>query len=529
MPLPGTPPSPPPAPTPVQRAWPSVRPLPSSASGAGRAGDAAGSRHPVPAPGAAAGNWEAGPVGATGLGAPRGGFSRAARLAAPRRPPVPSPRSPATPGAILSSPGLSPLSLANLNAPGLAGRVARHAGASQPPAPSASRRRLPGRASHMTQSDATGNGAGRVGGPQRGSPGAAHWEPEVRGGRREGGRRGPRGDLSRVPPHRVLGRHTSPAPSRSLPAAPRARPRLPPSALPRLPRRPLPPPPPPPGARARAPVGRAAPIRAAARPLTPRSAARPRPPTPDLHEFLCRRGPGSVSAERSRSRSGRRGGGACGRRRRRRQRGQRGRLRRSGRGAPAGGSGVCGGAGHPRPARSGPAMELPAVGEHVFAVESIEKKRIRKGRVEYLVKWRGWSPKSRSSGGGGAGRAGRPAEGGRRRHWLMCSRKWLLSPFPPPNGSILQNQKKKKKKKLKSDENAIVCLLPAGGAGRGGSPCRALPPRPALGGGVFFFNLKCEGTGWRQPRRHAHTRAHTRTRTHRRIFVLLSIWGGACP
>lgn len=91
------------------------------------------------------------------------------------------------------------------------------------------------------------------------------------------------------------------------------------------------------------------------------------------------------------------------------------------------------------PARSGSAMELPAVGEHVFAVESIEKKRIRKvgrrggggkgaaagaareeagrgwggcgpepgiprklmecclfppqGRVEYLVKWRGWSPK----------------------------------------------------------------------------------------------------------------------------------------
>ncbi|XP_036427295.1 E3 SUMO-protein ligase CBX4-like [Colossoma macropomum] len=38
-------------------------------------------------------------------------------------------------------------------------------------------------------------------------------------------------------------------------------------------------------------------------------------------------------------------------------------------------------------------MELPATGEHVFAVESIEKKRIRKGRFEYLVKWRGWSPK----------------------------------------------------------------------------------------------------------------------------------------
>uniref|UniRef100_A0A8C6P582 Chromobox 4 n=1 Tax=Nothobranchius furzeri TaxID=105023 RepID=A0A8C6P582_NOTFU len=40
-------------------------------------------------------------------------------------------------------------------------------------------------------------------------------------------------------------------------------------------------------------------------------------------------------------------------------------------------------------------MELPAAGEHVFAVESIEKKRSRKGRVEYLVKWRGWSPRER--------------------------------------------------------------------------------------------------------------------------------------
>ncbi|XP_036409359.1 E3 SUMO-protein ligase CBX4-like [Megalops cyprinoides] len=38
-------------------------------------------------------------------------------------------------------------------------------------------------------------------------------------------------------------------------------------------------------------------------------------------------------------------------------------------------------------------MELPAAGEHVFAVESIEKKRIRKGKIEYLVKWTGWSSK----------------------------------------------------------------------------------------------------------------------------------------
>ncbi|TNM86161.1 hypothetical protein fugu_008432 [Takifugu bimaculatus] len=38
-------------------------------------------------------------------------------------------------------------------------------------------------------------------------------------------------------------------------------------------------------------------------------------------------------------------------------------------------------------------MEIPAAGEHVFAVENIEKKRSRKGRFEYLVKWRGWSSK----------------------------------------------------------------------------------------------------------------------------------------
>ncbi|XP_034454709.1 chromobox protein homolog 8b [Hippoglossus hippoglossus] len=38
-------------------------------------------------------------------------------------------------------------------------------------------------------------------------------------------------------------------------------------------------------------------------------------------------------------------------------------------------------------------MELSAVGERVFAAESIIKRRIRKGRMEYLVKWKGWSPK----------------------------------------------------------------------------------------------------------------------------------------
>ena len=38
-------------------------------------------------------------------------------------------------------------------------------------------------------------------------------------------------------------------------------------------------------------------------------------------------------------------------------------------------------------------MELSAVGERVFAAECILRKRIRKSRLEYFVKWKGWSPK----------------------------------------------------------------------------------------------------------------------------------------
>uniref|UniRef100_UPI0037E71319 chromobox protein homolog 7 n=1 Tax=Semicossyphus pulcher TaxID=241346 RepID=UPI0037E71319 len=38
-------------------------------------------------------------------------------------------------------------------------------------------------------------------------------------------------------------------------------------------------------------------------------------------------------------------------------------------------------------------MELSAIGEQVFAVESVLKKRVRKGNVEYLLKWKGWPPK----------------------------------------------------------------------------------------------------------------------------------------
>merc|ERR1711997_635336 len=31
--------------------------------------------------------------------------------------------------------------------------------------------------------------------------------------------------------------------------------------------------------------------------------------------------------------------------------------------------------------------------DQVFAAEQITKKRLRKGRTEYLVKWKGWAPK----------------------------------------------------------------------------------------------------------------------------------------
>ena len=32
-------------------------------------------------------------------------------------------------------------------------------------------------------------------------------------------------------------------------------------------------------------------------------------------------------------------------------------------------------------------------GDQVFAAEAITKKRVRKGKIEYYVKWKGWSPK----------------------------------------------------------------------------------------------------------------------------------------
>ena len=31
--------------------------------------------------------------------------------------------------------------------------------------------------------------------------------------------------------------------------------------------------------------------------------------------------------------------------------------------------------------------------DQVFAAEAITKKRVQKGKTQYLVKWKGWSPK----------------------------------------------------------------------------------------------------------------------------------------
>lgn len=38
-------------------------------------------------------------------------------------------------------------------------------------------------------------------------------------------------------------------------------------------------------------------------------------------------------------------------------------------------------------------MELSAAGDRIFAAEAILKRRVRKGQVEYLVKWKGWAMK----------------------------------------------------------------------------------------------------------------------------------------
>ena len=38
-------------------------------------------------------------------------------------------------------------------------------------------------------------------------------------------------------------------------------------------------------------------------------------------------------------------------------------------------------------------MREEDLGDQVFAAEAITKKRLKKGKTEYLVKWKGWSPR----------------------------------------------------------------------------------------------------------------------------------------
>ena len=46
---------------------------------------------------------------------------------------------------------------------------------------------------------------------------------------------------------------------------------------------------------------------------------------------------------------------------------------------------------HCRPSMEG--RQEHELGDQVFAAEAITKKRFKKGKTEYLVKWKGWSPR----------------------------------------------------------------------------------------------------------------------------------------
>lgn len=118
---------------------------------------------------------------------------------------------------------------------------------------------------------------------------------------------------------------------------------------------------------------------------------------------------------------------------------------------------------------------------------------------------------------------GRPAEGGRAQALTDVQQK--MAPFPFPSTERLHIAKPKKKKKIKKRRKCNCVPLPSWWCRerkKKGRKCWELSLR-RFWWGIFFFNLKCEGTGWRQTRRHTHTHTHTHREKH--IFVLLSIWG----
>ncbi|KAG8507486.1 Chromobox protein-2 [Galemys pyrenaicus] len=80
--------------------------------------------------------------------------------------------------------------------------------------------------------------------------------------------------------------------------------------------------------------------------------------------------------------------------------------------------------------------ELSSVGEQVFAAECILSKRLRKGKLEYLVKWRGWSSKEQEKEAHNRKRGKRP-RGRPRKHAVMssCSRHSKLKEPDAPSKS----------------------------------------------------------------------------------------------
>lgn len=117
------------------------------------------------------------------------------------------------------------------------------------------------------------------------------------------------------------------------------------------------------------------------------------------------------------------------------------------------------------PARSGSAMELPAVGEHVFAVESIEKKRIRKV--------------GRRGGGGEAARERRPEQPARRRGGVGRLRAGAGDP---------------------AEADGVLSLPPSGQSGVSGEMER-LVPQVSSGGGAGAPGAEARGS--RAPDRRA--------------------------
>uniref|UniRef100_A0A2K6U0N2 Chromo domain-containing protein n=1 Tax=Saimiri boliviensis boliviensis TaxID=39432 RepID=A0A2K6U0N2_SAIBB len=79
--------------------------------------------------------------------------------------------------------------------------------------------------------------------------------------------------------------------------------------------------------------------------------------------------------------------------------------------------------------------ELSSLGEQVFAAECILSKRLRKGKLEYLVKWRGWSSKEHEKEVQNRKRGKRPRGRPRKLTAMSCSRRAKLKEPDAPSKS----------------------------------------------------------------------------------------------